>query len=64
MADTQLAEAAKVGTIARLQKNQVNHVKISTHKQKVTDECTPFAGQDFYIGPEPQDPLGFPKLGS
>lgn len=61
-ARTQLREAHKVATIARLQGNGVDHVKVSRHPQKEFDECTPWAGQVFYIGPLDVDPAGFPKL--
>ena len=64
VARTQSREGHKVGTIVRLQQNQVNHVRVSQHAQDERDECTPFAGKVFYIGPLPQDPLGFPKLSS
>lgn len=62
VARTQMREAHKVGTIARLQQNGVDHVRISRHPQAEIDECTPYAGKIFYVGSEAKDPLGFPKL--
>lgn len=64
VAKTQLREAHKVGTIVRLQQNEIDHVKVSKHTQSVRDECTPFAGKVFYIGPLAKDPAGFRKLSS
>lgn len=64
VARTQMREVHKVGTIVRLQQNGVNHVKISKHPQLVKDECTPFAGNVFYVGREAKDPAEFPKLSS
>ena len=64
VARTQMREANRTMTVVRLQQNDVNHVKISRHPQLVRDECTPFAGQVFYIGREAKDPMGFPKLSS
>lgn len=61
-ARTQLREAHKVATIVRLQGNGVDHVKVSRHPQKEFDECTPWAGNVFYIGTLESDPAGFPKL--
>jgi len=62
VARTQLREAHKVATVVRLQRNDIDHVQVSKHRQKKVDECTPFAGRVFYIGPEAKDPLGFPRL--
>ena len=62
VARTQMREAHKVATITRLQANGIDHVKVSRHFQQKIDECTPFAGQVFYIGPLAVDPAGFPKL--
>lgn len=62
VARTQMVEAHKVSTVTRLQQNGVDHVRISFHRQKVKDECTPYAGKVFYVGPLPKDPAGFPKL--
>lgn len=61
VARTQMREAHKVGTIVRLQQNEVDHVRVSRHRQDDPDECTPWAGQVFYIGPG-VDPLGFPPI--
>lgn len=62
VARTQEREAHKVATVVRLQQNGVDHVRISRHRQDKPDECTPFAGKVFYVGPLPQDPQGFPSL--
>jgi hypothetical protein len=62
VARTMPREAHRVGTVVRLQQNGIDHVRISQHKQVEIDECTPFAGRVYYIGPLPQDPLGFPHL--
>ncbi len=64
VARTQLRECHKVGTVVRCQKNGVDHVQVTRHVMKEPDECTPFAGQVFYIGALPKDPLGFPRLDS
>lgn len=61
-ARTMMRDAHKVGTIVRLQQNDVDHVRISRHVQLKRDECTPFAGNVYYIGPLSRDPLGFPNL--
>jgi hypothetical protein len=61
---TQPREAHKAATIVRLQQNKVDYVRISRHKQAEPDECTPFAGKVFYIGPLAKDPKGFRKLSS
>ncbi len=63
VARTQMREAHKVGTLARLKQNGVNHVQISRHAQLLIDECTPFAGKVFFTG-DGVDPLGFPRLSS
>lgn len=63
VARTQMREAHTVAGIARLQQNQIDHVQISNHAQKVEDECTPWAGNVYYIG-EGEDPAGFPPLSS
>jgi hypothetical protein len=64
VARTQTREAHKVGTVARLQQNNIDHVRVSVHAQGASfpDECTPFAGRVFYVGPLAVDPLGFPSL--
>jgi len=65
VARTQTREAHKVGTVVRLQTNNINHVRVSIHVQDpedAPDECTPFAGKVFYVGPLDVDPLGFPPL--
>lgn len=62
VARTQGSEAHKVANVVRLQQNDVNHVKISRHNQLEPDECTPFAGKVFYVGPLSKDPAGFPSL--
>lgn len=62
VARTMPREAHRIGTVVRLQQNGIDHVRISRHQQTKTDECTPFAGRVFYIGPLPEDPLGFPSL--
>lgn len=64
VARTQTREAHKVGTVARLQQNSIDHVRVSVHVQGADgpDECTPFAGRVFYVGPLAVDPLGFPSL--
>jgi len=62
VARTQGAEAHKVANVVRMQQNSVDHVKISRHNQLEPDECTPFAGKVFYVGPLPKDPAGFPSL--
>jgi hypothetical protein len=59
---TQLREAHTLGTVARLQQNAIDHVRITRHPMPVPDECTPFAGKVFYIGPLDKDPLGFRPL--
>ena len=64
VARTQSREAHKVAEVVRLQQNDVDHVRISRHKQLKRDECTPFAGKVFYIGSLSEDPAGFPKLSS
>ncbi len=64
VARTQGSEAHKVANVVRLQQNGVNHVKISRHNQVEPDECTPFAGKVFYVGPLSKDPAGFPSLKS
>ena len=63
-ARTMLREAHKVGTVVRLQQNGVDHVQISKHAQEKPDVCTAFAGRVYYVGPEAEDPLGFPPLKS
>ena len=63
VARTQMREAHKIATLARLQQNSVEHVQISQHQQAEPDECTPWAGNVYYIG-EGEDPLGFPRLDS
>lgn len=63
VARTQMREAHTVGTIARLQQNSVDHTQISQHVQDEPDECTPWAGNVYYIG-EGTDPAGFPRLDS
>jgi hypothetical protein len=62
VARTQLREAHTLGTIVRLQQNNIDHVRISRHRQSEIDECTPYAGKVFYIGPLAKDPLGFRPL--
>lgn len=62
VARTQTREAHKVGTLVRLQQNAIDHVRVSTHVQGEADECTPFQGKVFYVGPLDKDPLGFPSL--
>lgn len=64
VARTQMREAHRVGAIVRLQKNKNDYVRVSKHVQKEPDECTPFQGRVFYIGPLEKDPRGFPKLSS
>ncbi|MCE5281957.1 MAG: phage minor capsid protein [Deltaproteobacteria bacterium] len=64
VARTQLREAHKVATITRLQQNGTHHVRISRHLMPEPDECTPYAGRVYYVGPLERDPLGFPKLAS
>lgn len=64
VARTQTREAHKVGTVVRLQSNGINHVRVSVHAQDMKDECSPFAGRVFYVGPLALDPLGFPSLKS
>ena len=61
VARTQMREAHTIGTIARLQQNSVDHVQISQHAQDEPDECTPWAGNVYYIG-DGEDPAGFPRL--
>ena len=61
-ARTMMRDAHKVGTVVRLQQNGIDHVRISRHVQLERDECTPFAGNVYYIGPLSKDPLGFPSL--
>ncbi len=61
-ARTMMRDAHKVGTVVRLQQNGVDHVRVSRHVQLERDECTPFAGNVYYIGPLAQDPQGFPAL--
>lgn len=62
VARTQMREAHTVGTLARLKQNGVQHVKISRHRQKVRDICTPYAGKIFYVGSSKTDPAGFRPL--
>ncbi len=64
VARTMSRDAHKVGTVVRLQTNGVDHVRISRHIQREADECTPFAGNVYYIGAAEVDPAGFPKLSS
>ncbi len=63
VARTQMREAHTVAGIARLQQNQIDHVQISNHAQDKPDECTPWAGNVYYIG-EGDDSAGFPPLSS
>lgn len=62
VARTQMREAHTVGTLARLQQNGINHVRITSPPQKDKDECTPWAGKVFYVGPLTKDPAGFRPL--
>ncbi len=62
VARTKLAQAQTTGTIVRLQKNDIDHVRVSQHQQAVPDECSAFAGKVYYIGSLAKDPAGFPKL--
>jgi hypothetical protein len=64
VARTMTRDAHKVGTVVRLQQNGVDHVRVSRHAQLKKDECTPFAGNVYYIGALETDPAGFPKLSS
>ncbi|MCJ2530697.1 MAG: hypothetical protein LN413_00045 [Candidatus Thermoplasmatota archaeon] len=61
VARTQMREAHKVATITRLQQNDIDHVQVSDHVQDEADECTPFAGNVYFIG-DGDDPAGFPSL--
>lgn len=62
VARTQMREMAKVAGVVRCQKNGVDHMKVSKHVMPKPDECTPWAGQVFYIGALPKDPDRFPSL--
>lgn len=62
VARTQMREAHTTGTLVRLSQNNVDHVKISRHRQAELDVCTPFAGKVFYIGPTDEDSGGFRSL--
>ncbi len=64
VARTKLAQAQTTGTIVRLQKNDIDHVRVTDHAQTNPDECTAFAGKVYYIGGLSRDPAGFPKLSS
>lgn len=55
--------AATVATKVRLQQSGVFHVQMSKPPQTEADECTPYAGKVFWIGPG-EDPAGFPALSS
>ncbi len=61
VARTMGAEAHSIGMITRLQQSGINHVSVSRHQQEKADECTPYAGRVFYVGPG-DDPLGFPNI--
>lgn len=62
VARTQLKELAKVASITRAQMNGIDHVQMTWHPMPEPDECTPFAGKVYYVGPLPRDPLGFPRF--
>lgn len=62
VARTQMREAHTTGTLVRLRQNDVDHVRISRHRQAELDVCTPFAGKVFYIGPSGGDSQGFRSL--
>ena len=62
LAITGSREMATHQTVQRLLRNRTHHVCITTHPQKYRNECTLYAGQVFYIGPEVVDPEGFPRL--
>lgn len=62
VARTMARQATSVATVVRLQQNGIDHVQVSKHRQKKADVCTLIAGQVFYIGPLPKDPLGFPSI--
>jgi hypothetical protein len=64
VSQTQMREMHKVATVTRAKQNDIDHVRISNHPMKVPDECTPFAGKVYYVGPLSKDPLGFPRLDS
>lgn len=64
VARTKLAQAQTTGTIVRLQKNDIDHVKVTDHRQTNPDECSAFAGKVYYIGGLSKDPAGFPNLTS
>lgn len=61
---TQMREMHKVATVTRSRENNIDHVKVTNHPMTEPDECTPFAGKVYYVGPLSRDPLGFPRLDS
>jgi hypothetical protein len=62
VARTQMREMHKVATVTRAKQNDIDHVQVTNHPMKEPDECTPFAGKIYYVGPLSRDPLGFPRL--